>query len=275
MRRHSSQRTTSSCGAARMRARSTLSELEPAAAAAAVAQLGGGQAAAAGADLLVERDELLADAGDDVGPSGARPCSASASSFGERRRRARTRGSATRATQLGPSRLELGRPAPSSASDRSMTSSSTSSSSAWRRASDASSCWSAWRSLALPCPASSRDWLRAARSRTSWTSWSDFVSSRWTSPAAVRALTISVSSAPSSRRAASTAGVCGRVALACVIWSRRVSMACRSSRRHWRDGSAFRTHLRFREPRGRPARRSHRRRTSTARCGWLRLWSRP
>ncbi len=206
----------------------------------------------------------------------ARPeatCSASASSFVTAASRSASR-SATRATSSAR-RASSSVTRAVSASDRSMTSSSTSSSSAWRRASDASSCWRAWRSLALPCPASSRAWLRAARSRTSWTSWSDFVSSRWTSPAAVRALTMSVSSAPSSRRAASTAGVWGRVALACVIWSRRESMACRSSRRHWRDGSAFRTHLRYREPPGRPARRSHRRRTSTARCGWLRLWSRP
>ena len=48
-----------------------VAELEPAAAAAAVAQLGGGHATAAGADLLVEGDELVADTGDDVGPSGA------------------------------------------------------------------------------------------------------------------------------------------------------------------------------------------------------------
>src|SRR6476469_4294629 len=47
-----------------------VAELEPATAAPAVAQLGGGQAAAAGTDLLVQRDELLADAGDDVRTSG-------------------------------------------------------------------------------------------------------------------------------------------------------------------------------------------------------------
>src|SRR6476469_3973054 len=48
-----------------------VAELEPASAAPAVAQLGGGQAAAAGADLLVQRDELLADPRDDVRPSGS------------------------------------------------------------------------------------------------------------------------------------------------------------------------------------------------------------
>src|SRR6476619_7752051 len=48
-----------------------VAELEPAPAAAAVAQLGGGHAAAAGADLLVEGDELVTATRDDVGPPGA------------------------------------------------------------------------------------------------------------------------------------------------------------------------------------------------------------
>src|SRR6478752_3358977 len=48
-----------------------VAELEAATAASTVAQLGGGHAAAAGPDLLVERDEVLTDAGDDVGSPGA------------------------------------------------------------------------------------------------------------------------------------------------------------------------------------------------------------
>src|SRR6478672_6320422 len=83
-----------------------VAQLEPAAAAPAVAQLGGGQAAAAGTDLLVQRDELLADAGDDVRTSGGDLLSLCVElrdggvALSLEVRDARD--------QLGPSRLELG-----------------------------------------------------------------------------------------------------------------------------------------------------------------------
>src|SRR6478735_6144780 len=72
-----------------------VAQLEPAAAAPAVAQLGGGQAAAAGTDLLVQRDELLADAGDDVRTSGGDLLSLCLELRDAR-------------DQLGPPRLQLG-----------------------------------------------------------------------------------------------------------------------------------------------------------------------
>ena len=122
-----------------------------AAAAPPLAQRGGADAALVGPDLLVERDQVL--------PTPARRSRPGAPTVGVAlgrvvAHRARPVASTTAASRVARSPLValedghvLGQ-----ASARSMISSSMSSSSDWRRDSEVSSCWSAWRSLAVPVP---------------------------------------------------------------------------------------------------------------------------
>ena len=199
-----------------------LVELELASSTAATRE-GRGADPARGTDLVVEADELIADLAEQAG---ARPSRAVIRSPNSARPRSSSRTSDC------------------AASERSMISSSTSSRSLWRRASDSSSCWIAVSSLLVPVPASNRARSRAARSRTCCTSASARAISRAMSSTSVRARTSWSSSSPALCWRSAISASSGRWLRAWAIWLRRVSMACRSSRRSWRSGAAFTAYLR-------------------------------
>ncbi len=134
-----------------------------------------------------------------------------------------------------------------------MTSSSTSSRTPCRRASDSSSATSACASFAPTCPESRRDWSRAARVRTCSTSPSALVSSRRRSLTAVRDST-SLPRRSSSWASSSAMRACsGRFLRWCASCWARVSSSWTSSRRSWSAGGAVATGGSFRGPRTGPA----------------------
>ena len=237
IRRHSSQRSTSSSARGADRLQVGRVELEPAALAAALVQRGRTDAAAGGADLLVERDQVgrptpatmsarrRADAGASVVELGAAPGRGRRSTLGDRAASARPAAPRSSAT----------RPRPSSA--RSMTSSSTSSRSALAAGQRVELVLQGLRSLCGALTRSRGGPGRARRAaRTSSTSPSALASSRSMSVCSVSATHELVAELAEPLLELGELGVLGQRARRCAIWSIRVSRACTSSRRSWRRG---------------------------------------
>ena len=242
IRRHSSQRSTSSRRRARMPAISTAFELEPAALAPALVQPGRAHAAVVGADLLVRAVRSSGGPGDQSARCARHELAVLGVDARRARRRASSMTASTRDCELGTARArERGERGAAASSSRSMTSSSTSSSSDWRRASDASSCCRFSQLLGRGHRAGVQRLAGRARraARTCSTSESALACSRATSLSSVSARDDLVAQrrrgAPRARRArraraASRAG--GRAGRAwCRAPARRAGAAGRRARR--------------------------------------------